>query len=429
MPKDLVVCLMGHPARGGAVARAQPSHILRLAPSPLTGRMHEIQSYARLADAVRAHKAHDDGALLCLFPSAIRAAARRFLASFPGQVTYAMKSNPHPIVLHLLYQEGVRHFDAASWPEIELVRSLGPHAVAHFMNPVKARAVIARAWRAGVRSFALDCEAELDKIVAMTDGARDLTLLVRLAWTDGDARMPLDGKFGACAADAPRLLRAARKASARLGFTFHLGSQAMRPRAFAHLFAHSRALIQASGVVPDFLDIGGGFPLRYPGMVPPPLPAYMAEIRRAAKRYGFAATPLWCEPGRALVGEGGATAARVELRKGDALYLNEGIYGSLFDAGAPRWRFPVARVGDGARKRTPMRAFTLFGPTCDSADRLHHDVRLPADMREGDWLEFGQLGAYGQVMKTGFNGFGSHRMALIDEPPLLARRAAPAAGA
>lgn len=420
---------MGSPSHLDAMAAdamAAPEHVrlprraLRLARAQSqAGRLHDIRSYATVRDAVHAHEAHGDGALLCLFPHAIRAAARRFLDAFPGQVTYAMKCNPHPIVLHLLYQEGMRHFDVASWPEIALVRSLGRDAVAHFMHPVKARAVIARAYRAGVRSFALDCAAELNKILDMTGGARDLTLLVRLDLSAAGARMDLSGKFGVCARAAPRLLRAARARAARLGFTFHLGSQSMQPRAFASLFAHSRALIAQSGVAPDFLDIGGGFPLRYPTMVPPPLACYMAEIRAAARAQGLAALPLWCEPGRALAGEGGATAARVELRKGTALYLNEGVYGSLFDAGTPRWRFPVARVGRAGAAR--QRAFTLFGPTCDSADRLYHKVRLPADMMEGDWLEFGQLGAYGQVMKTGFNGFGSHRMALIDEPPLLAR--------
>ena len=169
----------------------------------------------------------------------------------------------------------------------------------------------------------------------------------------------------------------------------------------------SRALVRA-GVFADVVDVGGGFPSVYPGMVPPDLGDYVAAIDRGfAEMMVHETTELWCEPGRALVAEGSSLLTRVELRKGDALYLNDGAYGSLFDAAHAKWPFP-GQAGPRRRRRrdAPLKPFRFYGPTCDSLDHMPGPFWLPDDVGEGDYVEIGMLGAYGVAMATRFNGFG-----------------------
>ena len=125
--------------------------------------------------------------------------------------------------------------------------------------------------------------------------------------------------------------------------------------------------------------------------------------------------------GRALVAGGTSVVVQVQHRRGDALYINDGVYGSLSDAGAPGFRFPVRLIRpDGAAPSDQPAAFSLFGPTCDSADRMDGPFLLPADVAEGDWIEIGQLGAYGACLRTAFNGFDRARLVEVRDPPLLA---------
>jgi ornithine decarboxylase len=156
-------------------------------------------------------------------------------------------------------------------------------------------------------------------------------------------------------------------------------------------------------------------------MMPPPLDDYIAAITTASTSLP-ATVRLWAEPGRALVAGGGSLVVQVQLRRGDTLFVNDGIYGSLSDAGALGFRFPARRIrlgqADGAQTR--LVDFALFGPTCDSADRMRGPFRLPADMREGDWVELGQLGAYGACLRTQFNGFGRSELVEVADPPMLA---------
>jgi ornithine decarboxylase len=113
--------------------------------------------------------------------------------------------------------------------------------------------------------------------------------------------------------------------------------------------------------------------------------------------------------------------AQVQLRRGQALYINDGVYGSLSDAGGPGFRFPARRLRlEPGADDEALSAFELFGPTCDSADRMRGPFRLPADMREGDWVELGQLGAYGACLRTQFNGFGRADLVEVADPPMLA---------
>ncbi len=353
-------------------------------------------------------------------PGAVALAARWFSQNFNGDVFYAVKANPSPWVIREAIAGGVTRFDVASIPEIELVRANAPQATLAFMHPVKSRRAIAAAYHDhGVRTFALDSDHELAKILDATGGARDLNLMVRLAVECPGAAYALSGKFGASAMDASELLLSTRRATSELmGVCFHVGSQLMRPSAFQAAMAQvSRALVRA-GVFADVVDVGGGFPSVYPGMTPPDLSEYVAAIDRGFNEMMVhETTDLWCEPGRALVAESSSLLTRVELRKGDALYLNDGAYGSLFDAAHARWPFPVRLVRDGSAE-APLKAFQFYGPTCDSIDHMPGPFQLPEDVREGDYIEIGMLGAYGVAMATRFNGFGELETAQVEDPPM-----------
>lgn len=387
----------------------------RSAVSPLRRRFEAADAPRPLVADIVAAK-HPAEPLYCLRPDTIEAAARRFVAAFPGDVLYAVKCNPEPGALRALWAGGVRHFDCASPAEVALVRAMFPAASIHYMHPVKGRAAIRDAYRThGVRDFALDSADELAKILAET-GARDLGLIVRLALPkSGGAAYDLSGKFGAERDDAAALLRAARPQAARLGLAFHVGSQCLEPLAYARAVALAADVVACAGVAIDVLDVGGGFPASYPEVSPPPLGAYMAEIEAAAARLKQP-VQLWAEPGRALVAAGASVVVRVELRRGRALYVNDGVYGSLSDAGAPGFRFPARMLRPSA---AAPEDFELWGPTCDSADRMRGPFALPGDVREGDYVEIGQLGAYGACLRTAFNGFDRAHLVEVRDRPLL----------
>lgn len=356
----------------------------------------------------------------CLRPAVIENDARRFVEGFPGDVLYAVKCNPEPAVLRAVWEGGVRHFDCASAAEVSLVRQMFPEAAIHFMHPVKSRPAIREAYeRHGVRDFVFDCADELSKILQETDFARDLGLFVRLALPPGGAMYDLSGKFGAAPEDAMLLLQAARAQGVRVGLSFHVGSQCMDPLAWRRAIALAGGTIRASGVQVDVLDVGGGFPVRYPDLEPPPLGAFMAEIEASFEALELPGTRLWAEPGRALVAGGTSVVVQVQLRRGSTLYVNDGVYGSLSDAGAPGFRFPVRLVGEAAGDAEAPVGYALFGPTCDSADYMKGPFMLPAAVSEGDWIEIGQLGAYGACLRTAFNGFDRAGLVEVRDLPML----------
>ncbi len=341
-------------------------------------------------------------------PDCTAVAGRWFQDNFKGDVLYAVKANPSDWVIKTLWENGVRKFDVASIPEVQLVARTAPGASMAFMHPVKSRAAITEAYfDYGVRTFSLDTHEELTKILEATGGAKDLNLMVRLAVQTEGAAYTLGGKFGVSTQDAPALLLAARRSTEELmGVCFHVGSQCMRPTAYQAAMAQaSRALVRA-GVFADVVDVGGGFPSVYPGMVPPAMEDYMESIHRGFDEMKVhETTELWCEPGRALVAESTSILCKVELKKGDALYLNDGSYGSLFDAAHAKWPFPVKMIRDGEAS-TELKPFRFYGPTCDSIDHMPGPFWLPDDVREGDYVEIGMLGAYGTAMNTRFNGYG-----------------------
>ncbi len=362
----------------------------------------------------------------CIRPSVLSATAERFVTAFResvgGDVLYAVKCNPEPAVLRALWAGGVRHFDVASPGEIRLVRQMFPDAELHYMHPVKGRQAIRGACRQwGVRDFVLDSMEELRNILEETGDAADLGLIVRLALPKGAAVYDLSGKFGAAPDEAARLLRAARQAAPKVGVSFHVGSQMLDPSAYERALELAGRVIAESGVVVDVVDVGGGFPVSYPGETPPPLADFMAAIRRGVQALDLPAhARVWCEPGRALVAAGVSLVVQVMRRKGDVLYINDGVYGSLSDAGVPGFRFParLVRPFEGPSEAEEA-AFSFYGPTCDSADKMNGPFLLPADVREGDWIELGQLGAYGGCLRTAFNGFDQARLIEVSDRPLL----------
>jgi len=340
----------------------------------------------------------------CIRPAAAAGAAEAFVTAFPGDVLYAVKCNPDPAVLRALWEGGVRHFDCASIAEVSLVHGMFPEAALHFMHPIKSRPAIAQAFgEFGVRDFVFDSDAELAKIRQETGEAADLGLVVRIALPAGPARYDLSGKFGADPAEAVALLRAARPLTRRLGVSFHVGSQCLDPLAWRAAIRLAGGIVREAGVAIEVLDVGGGFPAAYPDAVPPPLGAFMAEIEAAAEALDMPGLRLWAEPGRALVAGAMSLVVQVQGRRGAMLFINDGIYGSLSDAGAPGFRYPARLLrASGAA----LEDVGFFGPTCDSADRMAGPFPLPADAGEGDWIEIGQLGAYGACLRTGFNGLG-----------------------
>jgi len=362
-----------------------------------------------------------------LRPHSAHRAARFFVEKFPGRSLYAVKANPSPELLRILWDAGVTHYDVASIGEVRLVHDILPEAVICFMHPVKAEEVIADAYsNHRVRTFSLDSIEELEKIVRATGCATDLNLLVRIRVDNGHARLSLGAKFGAEPSEMKSLLMAARQAADALGICFHVGSQAMSSAAYAEALGRVREAIVEAAVTVDIVDVGGGFPSVYPGMEPPALETYFAVIHA-----GFEALPisysaeLWCEPGRALCAEYASVLVRVEKRRGDELYINDGAYGALFDAAHLGWRYPVRLLREKESRVRPMK-FSFYGPTCDDLDRMAGPFELPGDVKVGDYIEIGMLGAYGTAMRTEFNGFGVTASEIVDDEPMASLYASPA---
>jgi ornithine decarboxylase len=357
----------------------------------------------------RLHRIDAHGPVQVIRRSRITGDTVAFRRGFEGRVLYAVKANPHMAVLRAIVCAGVEDFDIASIAELHLLRAAIPGARAHFMNPVKSRVEIRQACKAGVRSFALDCTEELHKIVEETAGIDDLGLFVRMRVDQQGAVHGLGTKFGVAPLHAVELLRQARAHCVRLGIAFHVGSQCMDPARFERALAQVGELMDASDVVPDIIDIGGGFPVPYANLDPAPLESYFAVIRSGWKVLGVHRDcELWAEPGRALCAAGCSMVLRVVLRRGMDLFLNDGVYGAFTHCVSSEFCYPVRRIGMVGAGPEELGAFTLYGPTCDGADRFFGRHLLPLDTHEGDFIEFAQLGAYGCSLASSFNGFGHH---------------------
>ncbi len=346
--------------------------------------------------------------LYVLWPERITATTKAFLAAFPGETMYAVKTNPDENALRAIYHAGVRSFDAASIEEVRLVRKISKKARIYFMHPVKSPEAIREAYtQHNVRDFVLDSEDELFKIVRETELASDLNLYVRLALPrNGKSAIDFSSKFGASPDEALKLLKSSRPVAQRLGLCFHVGTQTTDPAAYARGIDRAAAVIRKSGVTVDVLDVGGGFPVRYDDSVPS-VEACVHALKGALAKNRLENMPLLAEPGRVLVAESGSLVVRVELRKGNTLYINDGTYGGLFDAGPLlKTKFPARAYRTGSEFEPGEAAFRLAGPTCDSLDVMEGPFMLPTDIDMGDWIEIRNLGSYSRSLRTNFNGFG-----------------------
>jgi len=380
-----------------------------------------MEKYASADALIAAYK--PERPILGIRPHAAARAARWFIDNFPGDVAYAYKANSSVFLLGALYGAGIRHFDVASLVELEDAVTI-PGVHLHFMHPVKSRLAIRRAYELGVRTFSLDSEDELRKIHEETDGARDLVLFIRIAVPAKNSRVPLERKFGISGAKAARLLVKARQVAAELGICFHVGSQTTTPDSYITALAEVHRLIVRAGVVLDRLDVGGGFPSSYPDSEPAPLSSFIETINA-----GIESLPvrenirIMCEPGRALVAEAESLIVRVDARRGDDLFINDGAYGTLYDAAHLGWIFPTRLVGHEPVPGEPMVPYAFYGPTCDSIDFMKGPFVLPASIREGDYIEIGNIGAYGRAIGGRFNGYGSYEdVILLDEPMMSVYR-------
>jgi ornithine decarboxylase len=382
-------------------------------------RSAELPRFASEERLIESLKPNDP--VYMLYPEKFRIAAKRFLDAFPGDALYAIKANPAPHVLDLVYASGIRHFDTASLPEIEIVHGRFPDAHCHFMAPVRLPGTAKIAYeKHNVRDFVIDCDYELDKLLSETNRAKDLRVFVRVATPLGGAVLELSSKFGTTPADAARLLKRVVEAGATPAITFHVGSQCLSPFSYAQAIEMARRTADIAGVTIAALDIGGGFPGPYVGNDVPPYHWYFDTIKEAVETLPNPKIDLLCEPGRALIAEGLSLVTQVVLRKGDKLYINDGIYGSFDELTLPGWvadyHVRVIRM-DGAGTARTMPAghtpYRIYGPTCDTLDVLPRPLMLPDSIGPGDFIVFDAMGAYSVAVRTTFNGFFPDNWAIV----------------
>tara|TARA_Y100001970_G_scaffold46986_1_gene59314 strand:- start:536 stop:1714 length:1179 start_codon:yes stop_codon:yes gene_type:complete len=357
----------------------------------------------------------------CIRKKSIQLASKFFKNKFPGTVLYAVKTNPNPTVLKTIIDSGINNFDVASINEIKTIRDIDRSVQCSFMHTVKSRESIEEAYfKYGIKSFSLDSKDELIKILESTNQAKDLELFVRVAVSNEHAEIDLSKKFGVGTSEATGLLRLTKQYANKIGLSFHVGSQCMHPISYSKGIEEIGNIIKRTKIIPDYINVGGGFPTIYPDLIPQSIDSYFDEIKNALKNLKLSKLPeVICEPGRALVAESGSTIVRVNLRKKQKLYINDGTYGSLFDAGFPNIVYPSKLIIDRKVSSKKFTAFDFYGPTCDSMDYMKGPFILPNNIKENDYIELGQLGAYGITFRTDFNGLYSNKIFEVEDDPIM----------
>ena len=357
----------------------------------------------------------------CIRKNSIHIASKKFQDKFPGKILYAVKTNSHPEILRTIIESGIENFDVASIKEIEDIKRINPYAKCSYMHTVKSRESIREAYfKHNIKAYSLDTKDELIKIIESTNHAKDLELFVRVAVSNEHAEIDLSKKFGALTSEASALLRLTKQYSKKIGLSFHVGSQCMHPISYAKGITEIGNIIKKTKILPDYINVGGGFPAIYPDLVPQSLDSYFEEIKKSLENLKLEKLPkIMCEPGRAIVAESGSTIVRVNLRKKQKLYINDGTYGTLFDAGTPNIVFPARLIKSGKIISKKLTAFNFYGPTCDSMDYMKGPFLLPNNIKENDFIELGQLGAYGLTFRTQFNGFYSNEIYEVEDSPIM----------
>ena len=362
-----------------------------------------------------------DYPVYCIRPNEIKKSVNFFKENFPGKILYAVKTNPNEKIIKQIIANGINEFDVASLNEIKLINKIYPEAKLHFMHTIKSKESITSAYNDyNVKSFSLDSKDELRKILDATNQAKDLELFVRIAISNEHAEIDLSRKFGALPSEALGLVRLCKQHAKKLGISFHVGSQCMHKISYSKGIKEIGNIIRKTKIIPDIINVGGGFPSIYPDLNPEPLSNYIIEIKKELNNLKLDRLPeIICEPGRAIVAESGSTIVKVILRKKNNLYINDGTYGSLFDAGAPNFVLPSKMITEGRAQSKKLTAFSFFGPTCDGLDYMKGPFLLPNNIKEGDYIELGQLGAYSLTFRTNFNGFYSNEIHELSDKPIM----------
>ena len=380
--------------------------------------MQKFKSVEELVNQLKPEKP-----VYCIRKNSIKSSVQFFLNNFPGKVLYAVKTNPHPYVIKEIIDSGIDQFDVASIEEIKNIKQVNRYAKCSFMHTVKSRESIKEAYfNYNIKTFSLDTKDELIKIIESTGNAKDLELFVRVSVSNEHAEIDLSKKFGALNSEATGLLRLAKQYANKIGLSFHVGSQCMHPISYSKGINEIANIIKKTKIIPDYINVGGGFPTIYPDLIPQSLDNYFKEIKDSLENLKIKKLPeVICEPGRALVAESGSTIVRVNLRKKQKLYINEGTYGTLFDAGTPNIVFPSKLIKETSNKiiSKKLTAFDFFGPTCDSMDYMKGPFVLPNNIKENDYIELGQLGAYGLTFRTQFNGYYSNEIYEVEDKPIM----------
>ena len=357
----------------------------------------------------------------CIRRNSINLASKFFQNKFPGKILYAVKTNPHPLVLKTIVESGINDFDIASINEVEAIKKVSPDSKCSYMHTVKSKESIIEAYfKYNIKTFSIDTKDELIKILNSTNQAKDLELFVRVAVSNEHAEIDLSKKFGAQTSEAIGLYRLTKQYAKKIGLSFHVGSQCMHPISYSKGINEIKYIIKKTKIVPDIINIGGGFPTIYPDLVPKSLHSYFDEIKNSLINLKLKKLPeIICEPGRAIVAESGSTIVRVNLRKKQKLYINDGTYGTLFDAGVPNIVYPSRIITNGRIVSKKLTSFDFYGPTCDSMDYMKGPFILPNNIKEGDYIELGQLGAYGLTFRTQFNGYYSDEIYEVEDRPIM----------
>ena len=253
----------------------------------------------------------------CIRKHSVTKASKFFQKNFPGEVLYAVKTNPHPIIIKTLIDSGINQFDVASIEEIEQIRKFTTTAKCSYMHTVKSPENIKEAYfKYGIKTFSLDTKEELIKIIKNTNNAKDLELFLRVAVSNEHAEIDLSKKFGALNSEAIGLLRLIKQYAKKVGLSFHVGSQCMHPISYAKGISEIGNIIKKTKIIPDYINVGGGFPTIYPDLIPQNLIEYFNEIKKSLENLKFKKMPkIICEPGRALVAESGSTIVKSKFKK------------------------------------------------------------------------------------------------------------------
>ncbi|MGA8612390.1 MAG: type III PLP-dependent enzyme [Xanthobacteraceae bacterium] len=365
----------------------------------------------------RRDEGRDDGPCLVVDLDVVRENYQAFAKALPdSRVFYAVKANPAPELLTLLVALG-SCFDTASVAEIELVLAAGatPDRIS-FGNTIKKERDIARAYALGVRLFAVDCKAEVEKIARAAPGAK---VFCRFLFGCVGAEWPLSRKFGCDPEMAVDVLdHAQRLGLGAHGVSFHVGSQQRRTAAWDEALKSAAAIFRACaerGINLSMVNLGGGFPTKYLRDVPA-VEAYGRSIFRALrKHFGNRIPETIIEPGRGMVGNAGVIEAEVVLVSNKSehdhvrwVYLDIGKFGGLAETMDESIRYPIRTPHDGEE----IGPCVLAGPTCDSADVLYEKrpYDLPISLEIGDKVLIEGTGAYtATYASVAFNGFAPLR--------------------